>query len=809
MREVDAPRETLDIGERELEILRLVADGLSNQEIAETTYLSLNTVKWYLKEIFGKLYVKNRTQAVQRARDWNLLEPAAIETDVRTTGEYALPYALTPFVGRATELEQLAQLLADPTTRLITLYGIGGIGKTRLALQVAEQNRHMFGDGVVYVPLSAAIDTDTALRAIAEELGLRRGGTTDLQADIVALLRKRSVLLLLDSAETVPNIGALVARLLIGAPNLKALVTSREALHVPGETVLSLDGVQFPTGETANDGAASDAVKMFLHIASNHNPGMIPSAADLAEVAAICRSVEGMPLAIEIAAEWSGLLSFADIRREITRNLDLLQSDSTATFQRTRSVRAVIDWSWARLDEVERNALCSLSVLVESFSVEAALAVSGATIKSLKVLLEKALLRRSGVSRFVMHDLVRQYATEQRKRDPELNAAAERRSAEHFAGQVDHEAKALFDTMEIRRFANVQSERGHIDRAWAYAVDHQRFDLVLQLSQVGCWSSYVPWAHEAEVWFDRALSTLDFSAHPAAEGRLLAYSVIARYHTRSLASIPDIAWRSADLLAGTPYQVEAGIAVAWAAIVYPILEQHDKVADTIAEARRLVETNVPPASAYARWVLEALAASTAVVADDLENAIAMLDALLDRLPHGASWIAPLLMVVTGECHLLLGNVTRARDYFVRGRFGAESVKDPLPQIQAVYYLSRIERGGFDLEVLATGLYAIADQVESLPLTIRMAHHFATYLGYRSNLDASREMNAVALVLALRLGDAALFREVAGRIISSSRDQALRSAVDSVRYQVPENADPDSLIDLEPAVLEVFKLGNPR
>jgi predicted ATPase/DNA-binding SARP family transcriptional activator len=345
-----------------------------------------------------------------------------------------LPVQTTPFVGRATELAEIARLLDDPDCRLLTLVGPGGIGKTRLALQsagrmVAEQaDSGVFPQGIFFVPLDAVRDGDGILSAIisaiAEESGFPLSTGAPLREQLLDFLRPKELLLVLDNFEHLQQQATLLSAILTAAPAVKILVTSREMIALQEAWSYSIEGLSVPPAGDGPEVAAldHDAVRLFVQCARRVQPGF-SLAAEQTAVIRICQIVEGMPLAIELAATWLKLLRCDQIAAEIERGLDFLAARYQNIPERHRSMRAVLEHSWRLLGPEERTVAARLSVFRGSFNHEAATAVAGASLPMIALLVEKALLRVRPDGSYQMHELTRQYAGEQVERMGELRNA--------------------------------------------------------------------------------------------------------------------------------------------------------------------------------------------------------------------------------------------------------------------------------------------------------------------------------------------------------------------------------------------------
>ena len=263
---------------------------------------------------------------------------------------YNLPQQLTPFIGRTRELEQIQRRLFDPHCRLLTIVGPGGIGKTRLAIQTAEQHVDCYRDGVCFVDLTSVTSPDLLASTILHTVSPDEFGDMKAQIRLCERLSNQQMLLVLDNFEHLLQGADLLPALLRSAPQLKLLVTSRERLNLREEWLESLDGLEFATDEAEYDSSqlqAYDATRFFLNCVRRVRPGWQPSQTDASAIAAICRTLEGMPLGIELAAAWTRTLPLNEVSRELERGLHILTTSLRDMPARHRSMNAVFDQSWA------------------------------------------------------------------------------------------------------------------------------------------------------------------------------------------------------------------------------------------------------------------------------------------------------------------------------------------------------------------------------------------------------------------------------------------------------------------------------
>lgn len=313
-----------------------------------------------------------------------------------------------PFFGRQAEQAQLLERLVDRATRLVTLVGAGGIGKTRLALEVGRQLRPAFPDGVWLVAVTAGPGGAEAIQiAIGEAAGLGQGERQLTGEQVLAVLRDRQLLLILDNCEAALDELAFLPAWLRRAPGLTILATSREPLNFQAEAVVALGGL--PVGETTLGAAEA----LFAERARMARDDFALSAESLPLVSDICRLVDGSPLAIALAAAWARRRSLPQIREEIGRSLDFLTSRLRDVDPRHRSMRAVFESSWQALPPAEQRVLAALAVFPAGFSAAAAGRVAGATEIDLDRLGEASLLQQQPEPRrYALHSLLRQFAAD-------------------------------------------------------------------------------------------------------------------------------------------------------------------------------------------------------------------------------------------------------------------------------------------------------------------------------------------------------------------------------------------------------------
>lgn len=407
------------------------------------------------------------------------------EARVPTRPAHRLPPApgLALFLAREQELAAIGALLAREDCRLITLIGPGGVGKTSLALQAAR-HAHAFAHGVCLVPLATVSDPALFTTALGAALDITFHNQAEPAAQLHDYLREKQLLLVLDNCEHLLAGVGLVAEHLAAAPRVKVLATSRQRLNVSGEWVVSVKGLAFPhAGE--QDVAHYGAVQLFLRTAERARGGAAWAPADIAAAASIGRLVEGLPLAVELAAGWIALLPPQTIAEELQRDIDLLSGVSHDRPERHQSLAAVFEQSWRLLADDEQRVLRQLAVFQGGFSGGAAARVSGATLPILRRLVDASLLQSDGAGSYSLHKLVQQDAAKRLRAYPEEHARSGDAHCDYytelFCAQLDH----LQEAGHTGRAALTEMIE-HVRAAWAWAVLRERLDQVERLSDGLC-----------------------------------------------------------------------------------------------------------------------------------------------------------------------------------------------------------------------------------------------------------------------------------------------------------------------------------
>ena len=478
--------------------------------------------------------------------------PAAAPPPADSPARPKLP--LTALIGRAAECAELRTLLVDQQARLVSLVGPGGIGKSRLALQMAHDLAAHYQHGALWIALAPVDQADGIPLLLAEALDVTPDGALAPAAQLDALVAGRQVLLVLDNFEHLLDgrdgdaAVALLDHLLNHNEGVHALITTRERLRLSAEHVFELDGLSAPAAAhlatlTLDDLANFDAVMLFLERARQIDRQFALNRDNYVAVAEVCALLRGMPLAIELAAAWVRLLSPHEIAAEISQSIDFLAMSDRTMAPRHRSMRAVFDHSWTLLQPEERTALARLAIFRSGFARDAAQAVAGLNLPMLAALVDKSLVRSIAtepllaggrINRYDLHELLRQYLGDK------LAAAGEEqeiaaRHARHYTSLAAAIAPNLTQSENRRWVVQLDAEQGNLTAAlqWCLDMGNDRGLGVQLAAALGRYWYLTDQWREGRTWLSKALL--------AAEDQPLARAHIVARLAEICLSLSDLA----------------------------------------------------------------------------------------------------------------------------------------------------------------------------------------------------------------------------------------------------------------------------
>jgi predicted ATPase/class 3 adenylate cyclase/DNA-binding CsgD family transcriptional regulator len=629
----------------------------------------------------------------------------------KNVAAHNLPSQFTSFVGRGPQLTEVRKLLTE--SRLVTLTGAGGVGKTRLAVQVANQLADEYADGVWYVDLAPITDPELVPATVARALGLPDQPGRSTMDTLLRFVRDRQILVVLDNCEHLLDACAeLVVAVLGGVPGLTLLATSREPIGVTGEATWRVPSLS----------VADEAVELFADRARLARPDFNVSDGNAAVVADICARLDGMPLAIELAAARVRALSLVEILDSLRDRFRLLTGGSRTAVRRQQTLRASVDWSHALLTEPERILFRRVAVFFGGFDLDAVQTVAGSgaveryqVIDQLTLLVDKSLVvadESGGRTRYRLLETVRQYALEKLGESGEADAVRARHRDHYTSMAAQLDAPAGSDYEQRIEQANIEIDNLRAAFGWSRENSDIELALALACSLQPLWQARGR-LREGLAWFDTALA--DDNAHHAG----VAAAVLAR----ALADSAMLGlWAGA---ADSPDQAQQALAIA------------REVEDPALLARALT------ACGYIASFFDAEAAR-AYLAEAIGPARAL----------GDPWRLSQILVAQAFAARAAGNPLAMRAAAEEGRDLADAIGDRFTSRRCRFGLGIAQASNGDLAGAVAQFAAVADEAEAAHDEIFRADSLAyqgVALAYQGDTAAARAAADAAVEAAAELG----------------------------------------------------------
>lgn len=635
-----------------------------------------------------------------------------------------LPVQMTSFVGREREVAEGMRLLAG--TRLLTLIGPGGAGKTRLALEVAAHLVEEFEDGVVFVPLAPLRDARLVLLTIARTFGVHEASGRPIFDSLVTALREARRLLVLDNFEQVIEAAGHISDLLAARPLLKIIVTSRSALRLAGEREFPVDpmAVPDPSNLPPHERLTEyESVRLFVERARAVRPDFAISAANAAAVAAICARLDGLPLAVELAAARTRVLSPQEIAARLDHRLGLLTGGPRDQPARQQTLRDTIAWSYELLDPPEQLLLRRLATFPGGCTIAAAEEVCDGSplsiVDGLDSLVRKSLLRRidtaGGQTRFALLQTVREYAEEQLHASGEAERIHDAQ-ADHYRRLAEAEERRLEGPEQAAAIRALEEERENLRAALDWSIERRDFERGASVAGALAWFWWLRgYLTEGRSWLERILALPDATARTAWRAKALYAAGMIALQQKDYAS--GRAWLEEAVAIRRELDDTVGLADALHFLGDVVLAERGPM-----EAAKLYEEGVELARAAGRtltWgVIRAHQALNAIMLRDHPRARAILE---DSLPVarrlGGPWHTAGSLLGFGLLARAEGEPDRAQPYLHEAVSLLRDIGDRFMLLIAMLALAATyaDRGDAERALrLAGAVEAEADRIGSSP-----------------------------------------------------------------------------------------------
>jgi predicted ATPase len=679
--------ERIELTPKAFDVLRYLVENsgrlVSHDELLTALWRDIHVqpevLKSYILAIRNALGDKSsspRFIETQRGRGYRFIGPVSCAATRQPSAllDTNLPQPLTKIIGRDAELAELGECLAR--NRLVTLIGPGGVGKTRLAVEFGRRELSHFTDGVWLIDLAPVTDPALVISATATGLGVVLGNAEASVEAIAATIAKQRLLLIFDNCEYVIGAtGALVEALLERAPALSVVAASQENVHIPAEQIYRLRPLALPP-PGATEIAEFGAVVLFVERARSADQGFALDPKNAGSVAEICRHLDGIPLALEMAASRVPLLGVDQLRAGLDERFRLLKAGQQLGEMRHRTLRATVEWSHGLLDQADKQVFRRLAVFAGTFSLDAAVAVAGADdadrwdiVDILGRLTDKSLLTLDPGEqpRYRLLETLRFYARERLEASGEFETVAERH-ARYFTELFDqaYEAWETAPDAELLRIYRPEIDNIRAALDWTLA-DRERAQIAVALAGVAALlMTRLGLLGEGKHYTEQAMPLIDVETPPAVAARLLRQTALLRYYSPQALPLLE---RSAALYREVADQPNLGATLANIGGLYTNLGRSEEAKAILSEAYDLLISSGHKRALYN--VLNILGTLSLITNDYTEARRRYTDALelaqeLEDVPREGN-----MLLCLAEVEFNLGDVGRAielgRDAAIRFR----------------------------------------------------------------------------------------------------------------------------------------------
>jgi predicted ATPase len=618
-----------------------------------------------------------------------------------------LPAQTTQFIGRQDEVEEIVENLSNRSVRLLTLTGPGGTGKTRLSQETAAEMLEYFPDGVFFIQLAPISDPELVPTTIARTIGVREGGGLPPLENLKSYLGDKHLLLLLDNFEQVMDATVIVSELLAAAPDLKLILTSRIPLQVRGEQEYPVPPLDVPGTDVAlEEMAGIECVQMFVALTQAANPSFEFNRENAAAVAEICRRLDGLPLAIEIAAARSRMLSPQAMLKHLDESLKLLTGGPRDLPARQQTLRGAIDWSYDLLEPADRTLFARLGVFVGGFTLEAAEAVCNPSdqldvFTGIETLLNNSLLKLANPNadepRFELLQTIHEYALEKLVDNGELDEMRQQH-AEYFNQKSEEFMWQLYSARSVEFLKFLETEQDNFRAALNWSLESpDRTGVGVQIAYRIFWFWYrYGHFHEGREWSERLLIQTDEMDDRLLRAMALATAGFMAMWEGDLNVAVDYVLESVDIWRALEEPEGIGLALMTAGVVLLNQGQDDRARPYLEESVEVIREI--GASWFEGTALVHLG-NVALGQGDIAAALEYLEkAETIARQIGDPWQIAFAVNNRGEVARVLGEYDKAKRYYVETEQLYQQADAKGDQARLIHTLAYIAQHEGDLEV---------------------------------------------------------------------------------------------------------------